>query len=345
LRLQVDSNATGYKSNDPRLTALFQEIESRVSALPGVKAASFSEFTFHEGSWSDTIFVPGLRIDENIAIHHNVVGNGYFATMQIPLLAGRTFGPEDTATSQHVAVISERMARTMFPAGNLIGRHFRIGKDTPDNDVEIVGIAKDVKFRDLQEKSVIINYLSYAQHPWGFGDFEVRYSGDLTTISRAVQQTIHNIDRALPITRVTTLDEQIARTITNQRLVAQLSTFFALLAVFLSCLGIYGLMSYIVNLRTNEIGIRLALGAARSHLGWLVLREIVWLVAVGIAIGIPMSLAGSRLAVSMLYGIQSTDPISLAGAVLLLLFVAVFAGYFPARRASRVEPMTALRYE
>ncbi len=114
LRLQIDSDSTGYK--DERLTALFQEIESRVSALPGVKAASFSEFTFHEGSWSDNILVPGMKTDKNMGIpHHNIVGNGYFATMGIPILAGRAFGPQDTAASQHVAIISERLARTMFP--------------------------------------------------------------------------------------------------------------------------------------------------------------------------------------------------------------------------------------
>ena len=160
-----------------------------------------------------------------------------------------------------------------------------------------------------------------------------------------MQQTIHSIDHTLPITRVTTLDEQVARTITNQRLVAQLSTFFGLLAVFLSCIGIYGLMSYVVSRRTNEIGIRMALGAPRLNVSWLVMREIILLVTAGIAIGVPLTVAGSRLVANMLYGIHGTDRISLAGAVLLLLLVAVFAGYFPARRASRVDPMVALRYE
>ena len=149
----------------------------------------------------------------------------------------------------------------------------------------------------------------------------------------------------MPITNVTTLNEQVDRTLTNQRLVAELSTFFGLLAVFLSCIGIYGLMSYVVTRRTSEIGIRMALGAARSNVGWLIMREILLLVAAGIAVGIPVTLAGSRMVANMLYGFGGTDPISLAGAVLLLLLVTVVAGYFPARRASKIDPMVALRYE
>jgi predicted permease len=345
LRLQIDTELIGLNGEDPRLEPLFQQIESRVNALPDVKAASFSAFTFHEGSWSEALVVPGMTPNENITVHQNVVGNGYFATMQIPLLAGRTFGPQDTATSQHVAVISEHIARTLFPPGNPIGRHFGVSDDKPEHDYEVIGIVKDAKFQHLQEEPKYINYLSYRQRPWGFGDFEVRSSGDFAAISNSVQQVIHSINPTIRITRVTTLDEQVARTMTNQRLVAQLSAFFGLLAVFLSCIGIYGLMSYVVSRRTNEIGIRMALGAARSSVRWLVMREIVLLVAVGIVIGIPIALLGSRLIRNALYGLLGTDPVSFAASIALLLFAATLAGYFPAQRASRVDPMIALRYE
>jgi predicted permease len=345
LRLNIDSDVTGLKSDDPRMRAMFQEIEARVSALPNIKAASFSAFTFHEGSWSDSVLVPGMPGNDQIAVHQNVVGNGYFATMQIPLLAGRTFSSADTATSKHVAVISERVAKILFPPGNSLGRHFRIGKDKPENEFEVIGIVKDVKVSNLKEQPRYVNYLSYTQSPWTFGDFEVRYTGDLSAVSNSVQQVIHSVNRTLPISHVTTLDEQVSRTMTNQRLVAQLSAFFGLLAVFLSCIGIYGLMSYVVSRRTNEIGIRMALGAARSTVRWLVMREIVLLVAMGITIGTPITLVGSRLIQNMLYGLHGADPISLAVCVGLLLAVAIFAGFFPAQRASRVDPMIALRYE
>jgi ABC-type antimicrobial peptide transport system permease subunit len=173
----------------------------------------------------------------------------------------------------------------------------------------------------------------------------VRYNGDFNTISKEVQQAIHSINRTLPISRITTLDEQVALSITNQRLVAQLSAFFGLLAVFLSCIGIYGLMSYIVSRRTNEIGIRIAIGASRADVRWLVMREIVLLVIIGTAVGIPVALAGSRLVTNMLFGVSGLNWISLAGSVAGLLLVGLIAGYLPAQRASRADPMVALRYE
>jgi len=347
LRLQIDSTSAGYSGRtDPvRELNLYHQIEDRVSALPGVKAASFSLFTFHEGSWHNNVIVPGMNIDQKVDVKHNVISDGYFATMQIPLLAGRNFGPQDTATSQHVAIISEFMARTMFLSDSPIGHHYYIHDVSPENERVVVGVVEDVKFDDLTEARETLDYYPDTQHAWDLSDFEVRYTGSFTAISTTVQQAIHSVDRNLPIADVTTLDEQIARSITNQRLVSQLSAFFGLLAVFLSCIGIYGLMSYIVSSRTHEIGIRMALGAARFDTGWLVLREIFLLVTTGIVIGIPITLAGNRLVTNMLYGFQGTDPASLAGAVILLLVVAVFAGYFPARRASRVDPMVALRYE
>ena len=345
LRLNLDSSSAGYKGGEPREQALDQQIEERVNALPNVKAASFSAFTFHEGSWSSDVAVPGMKIDENLNVIHNVVGDRYFETMQIPLLAGRTFSPSDTSTSQRVAIISEHTAKTLFPLGNPIGRHYGVGDDKPENDVTVIGVVKDVKFDELAEAPVNLDYLPYTQRPWGFGDFEVRYTGDFTPVAAAVQQTIRSIDRNLPITRVTTLDEQVARSITNQRLVAQLSTFFGLLAVFLSCIGIYGVMSYVVTKRTNEIGIRMALGAGRSKMLWLVLREILTLASIGVVIGVPATLAGDRLVSNMLFGLKPTDPATLVSATALLLIVAAIAGYLPARRASLVEPMVALRYE
>jgi predicted permease len=347
LRLEVDSNVTGVKGSDPRMIAMFQQIEQRVGALPGVKAASFASFIYGQGSWNTGIHVPGTEANENINVKHNVIGNGYFATLQIPLLAGRTFGPQDTSTSHRVAIISEGMAKDLFPPGiNPIGHHYYTNFDpSPGADVEVVGIVKDVKFRDLQEPQQYIDYLPNPQHPWGYGGLAVRYDGDFNTISKEVQQAIHSIDRTLPISRVTTLDQQVARSITNQRLVAQLSAFFGLLAVFLSCIGIYGLMSYIVSRRTNEIGIRIAIGASRADVRWLVMREIVLLVAIGTAVGIPVTLAGSRLVANMLFGMSGINWICLAGSVAGLLLVGLIAGFLPAQRASRVDPMVALRYE
>jgi predicted permease len=346
LRLNVDASSAGYKSDDPRLRNLYQQIEARVSVLPGVRAASFSAFTFHEGEWMTSIFVAGYHAEQNSDVMHNVVGNGYFAAIQIPLLAGRTFGPQDTPTSQKVAVISKRMARTLFPQGSPIGRHYGLRDPQNANDFEVIGVVKDVKSRSLlQPEDDVLDYLPAEQRDGYMNDFDVRYTGDFGAIAAAVQRTIHDIDRNLPISNVTTLDEQVARSYTDQRVVARLSTFFGLLAVFLSAIGIYGLMSYAVSRRTNEIGIRMAVGAERMHVRWLVMREVFLLVVVGVAIGASAALPSSRLVSSMLFGLSAEDPLSLLAAIAVTLAIAALAGYLPARRASRVDPMIALRYE
>jgi predicted permease len=345
LILQPDESSAGYKEEDPRLIPLRQQIEQRLSALPGVSAVSYSAFTFDEGSWNGRIFVQGYDNNKDVDVNHNVIGNDYFRTMQIPLVAGRTFGPQDTATSPKVAVISEHMARTLFPEGSPIGRRYGNESQQNANDIEVIGVAKDAKFNDLAEPTATLDYYPYTQTPGYIHDLDVRYSGDLGSISSAVQKTIHSIDRNLPITHVITLDEQVSLSTQSSTLIAQLATFFGLLAVFLSSIGIYGLMSYVVSRRTNEIGIRMALGADRSIIRWQVMREIVVLVGVGIAIGIPVTLASARLINSMLFGLHGTDPWNLLTAICLLMSVAIPAGYLPARRASRVDPMVALRCE
>jgi predicted permease len=348
LRLDIDSHFTGYKGDDPRLILLFKQIEDRVNALPGVKAASFSAFTFIEGSWNTRIRVAGMPEDHDANVNHNIIGNGYFATMQIPILAGRAFGPHDTATSQRVAIISEHMARTLFPAGSPIGHTYFLGSDgdlEKPSQVQVIGVARDVKFHSLERPAGYIDYFPYTQQKWNFGNFQVRYSGEFSSIANEVQQAIHSVDRRLPITHLTTVAAQVARSFTNETIIAELSAFFGMVAVFLSCIGLYGLMSYLVGRRTGEIGIRMALGANRSEVAWQVLREIGLLVIAGIAVGLPLTLFGIRLVRNMLYGLSGTDPFSLTAATALLLFAGMAAGYLPARRASSVDPVVALRDE
>jgi predicted permease len=342
LFLHLDESSVGYKEEDPRTFALYRQIDEKVSALPGIHGAGFSSFVFHEGSWNGGVLVPSTGKGQDVDVKHNVITDGYFAALRIPILAGRNFGPQDTATSRKVTIISERMARTLFPTGNPVGQHYSVGRK---GEHEVIGIVKDVKFGSLDEDPETLDYFPVTQHPMYLNDLVVRYTGDPSSISSAVQRAIHKIDHNLPITDVTTLDEWISRSYTDQRVVAQLSTFFGLLAVFLSAIGIYGLMSYVVSRRTNEIGIRMALGAERMHVRWLVMREILLLVSIGIAIGAPAALLANRLVASMLFGLSKNDALSLLAAIGVMLGIAAIAGYLPARRASRVDPMIALRYE
>ena len=347
LTFGIDPPSVGYKE-DLRLMTLYQQIEQRVSALPGVRADSISLFTFDQGEWTDSVSVIGRTPtpEDDMMATHNVVGPGYFETMGIPLMVGRGFGPQDTGASPKVAVINETFARWYFPGGSPIGRHFGLGSDPKNsNDIEVVGVVKNAKYQDLRERPFPAAYYPYTQRVQYLNDFEVRYTGNPEVMVGEVRQAIGQVDHSLPVTYVGTMVEQVNRSIVGQTLVARLSTFFGLLAAFLACIGIYGLTSYAVTRRTNEIGIRMALGAERSGVLWMVMRESLTLVLVGVAIGIAGALAAGRLISIVLYDTKATDPLTITASALVMIAVAALAGYLPARRAAKVDPMVALRYE
>ena len=344
--LQVDTSATGYKDKDPRLPVLLRDVEEKVKAVPGVQAASFAFFTFHQGVWTspaytrDSDVAPDLR-----SIRNNIVGPDFFAAMGIPLLQGRTFGPQDTASSQKVAVISEAMAQRFFPGGSPLGKRFGIDGPNSTEAIEVIGVAKDAKFGSLTEEAKPIAFYPHAQLPDVLGNFVVRFSGPASTVVPQVRQTIQAVNHNLPIDDVVSLSDHIGRSLVQQKLVARLASFFGLLALLLACVGLYGVMSYGVARRTNEIGIRMALGAQRGSVLWLVLREALVLVMTGLVVGVLASLVLTKTAASLLYELKPNDPLTIALATSLLMAVALLAGYLPARRAARVDPMVALRDE
>jgi predicted permease len=347
LLFAIDPTAASYKE-DSRLVDLYQQIEQRVSAEPGVRAASISFFTFNQGEWTDPVSILGKppTPENDMAATFNVVGPAYFSTMGVPLLAGRGFGPQDAQESPKVAIINQTMAQWYFPGGSPIGRRFGLGPDPKhSNDIEVVGVVKDAKHISLRERPFPEVYFPYTQRVQYFWDFEVRYSGDPKTIIAEVRHAVGKVNRKLPISYQNTLAQQVDQSIASQTLIARLSAFFSLLAVFLACIGIYGLMAYAVARRTSEIGVRMALGAARAKVLRMVMRESLSLVGLGIVIGLLVALASEKLVSKMLFGLVSADPLSLAGAAILLVAFAVLAGYLPARKASRVDPMVALRYE
>ena len=348
LLFAIDPPAVGYKV-DSRLVNLYQQLEQRVAAEPGVLADSVSLLTFNQGGWSTSVSVlgGGPSLSDNPNVMHNAVGRGYFATMGIPLLTGRVFGPQDTATSAKVAVINQTMARLYFPDGSPIGRRFGIeGDPAYAADFEIIGVVKDAKYESLGESPEPGAYYLYSQilHQFYY-DFEVRYSGDPRPIIAEVRSTAASVDPNLPVVYQSTLAEQVGRSVASQSLTARLSAFFGLLAVFLASIGIYGLTSYGVARRTNEIGIRVALGAPRARVFWIILRDVLLFASTGLALGVPIALAVGQLVSSLLFGVKPADPATMVVTATLLLVLNVAAGYLPARRAMRVDPMVALRYE
>ena len=350
LLFRIDPNAAGYKE-DARLVNLYQALEQRIGAEPGVRSASVSFFTFNEGSSDDSVTVFGSSLAPGIQndVIENVVGQGYFATMGIPLLEGRLIGPQDTATAPKVAVINETMARNYFPGISPLGRSFAIQDESDPSKhgaaIEVIGVVKDAKYIGLRERPFAAAYYPYAQNAGYYSDLSVRYSGSARPIVSEVRQAASEVDSRLPVVYQSSLAERINQSLVSHSLVSKLSAFFGLLAAFLACIGIYGVMSYAVSRRTREIGIRMAIGAGRGDVLRMVMREVGFLVGIGLAVGIPAALAADRLAQRLLFGLKPTDPLTLTVATVLLLAVALFAGYLPARRAMKVDPMVALRYE
>jgi predicted permease len=278
-----------------------------------------------------------------------LVGPDYCRALGLPLLQGREIGPKDSPGSPAVAVVNKAFADYFFPGENPIGRRFGDGDDpSTSGDVEIVGVIGDARYTSPKKKAepVVFRPILQVQDQGAYAcDLEIRTAGEPLAVVSAVRSAIGQVDPKLPATTVTTLSKQLDDSLRLEKLVARLVSFFGLLALLLACLGLYGVMAHAVARRTNEIGVRMALGANHSRILRMVLRETLTLVAAGIAIGIPSALAAAHAISSQLHGLDPEDPWTLTAATLLLVCVAAIAGYLPARRASRVDPMVALRYE
>jgi predicted permease len=333
-----------------RSIRLEEQIESRVQAIPGVQSDGFAFFAFNNGGWSDLVLFQGIpRTPANgESVSFNIAGNGFFSAMGIPLIEGRTFNSEDMTNSPKVAVINQTMARRFFPSGSAVGHHFGIG-ESPDHpgEMEVIGVVKDSKYYALDEGPVLEAYFPCAQSPGFFGNFVVRSapSANRQEIISRIRNTIAEVNPNILVNSVTSLEEQVDRSIAKQSLIAQLSAFFGILAVFLACIGIYGLLSYSVARRTSELGIRLALGAQSHTLLWLILRECILLLVLGFAIGIPVALSSTHILKSLLYQLSPLDPTAIAIAIAAVACITIAAGWLPARRASKIDPMQALRTE
>ena len=344
----LDLDAAGYKRE--RLPGLYPRLLDRVRALPGVRAATLASSALTEGTWVSNISIEAYtpKPQEDMDAHRRGVGSDYFLTEGMMLLAGRPIGPEDTAASPPVAVVNETFVRRYFPNQNPLGRHITFGAPFAPPGMEIVGVVKDAKYNSLAEKVppvVFAPLMQSIEHVPDANDLELRVAGDPAAAAAAVRRAVAEVDRKIMIGRVATLGELVSQSAHEARLIAQLSSFFGLLALLLAAIGLYGVMAYAVARRTSEIGIRMALGAEARAVLWMVMRESLLVVVVGIAVGVPAALGLARVVRSQLFGLSPSDPTTLAAATLLLLAASVLAGLLPARRAAKVDPMVALRYE
>ena len=350
LLLEIDPRLAGYKPTE--LGSLYQQVIDRVGSLPQVRNVSMATYAPLSGTRrTSSIKVTGYvaQPDEDLSVQDILAGPKYAETLGIPLLRGRDIEQRDTPSSQFVAVVNTTFAEHYFKNQNPIGRTFTFDDETDNGkSIEIVGVVGDIKSDDPRDKPDATIYRPILQIQDGaafMATIHVRTLSDPAAITNQVRQMINQIDDKLPIFGVTTLNDRLRDNLNQDRLIAQLVSFFSALALILACIGLYGVMAHGVARRTNEIGIQMALGARGGNIAWMILRETLYLVLAGLVIGVPAALLGARLIATQLFNMSPTDPLTLTAAAIVLTLVALLAGYLPARRASRVNPLNALRYE
>jgi predicted permease len=360
--IHIDPMGAGY--NLETIGAVNQRIEDEFRALPGVKSAGLALYSTLEGNnWGEAVFVEGRAApgpEENHGSSWDRVSPQFFQTVGQPIIRGRGFTDQDTATSQMVAVVNQTFVKKFFPKEDPIGRHFGVFDQKYGSNFEIVGIVADAKYNNPRDpyRPMYFRPMTQFNHNVTGRQFfmaesrslypnsiTVQYAGDAASLESMARRTLAKINPDLTMVSFKSLDYQVADNFNGERLISRLTGLFGLLALILASVGLYGITAYSVARRTNEIGVRMALGANRSHVVSLVMRRALVLVAIGLAIGTPVALLGGRLMRSQLYGVRTYDPLTLASAVLVLSAAAALAGFIPARRAASIEPMNALRTE
>ncbi len=367
LLIRTAAGSIGYKGQ--RIRVFEDRLLEAATRLPGVRVASLASVTPLEGSrWNGNISVQGyqFRPDERPIVDLNAVSPQYFETLGIPLLAGRDFRdqdsppfvpdpperfirgqkPPDPPGPPKVAIINQTMAKHYFGNQNPLGKRFTLDeKFKIDDSFEIIGVVKDTRYFGLREAVEDMAYTPNWRVRAGDRTLCLRGPADTGQLTQAIRREVRSLDSAIPVLNAITMDQQFNNNITQERLIATLVSFFGGLALMLAAVGLYGLMAHTATRRTREIGIRMALGAQRNNVLWLILRDAIVLVALGAVIGIPIAVGVTRFVASFLYGLTARDPLTMAFATAVLLLATVVASFLPARRASKVDPMIALRYE
>lgn len=350
LLVGIDPRLAGYKPKE--LPALYNQVIERLRTIPQVQSVSMATYAPMSGMRrSSSIQLPGYTPEpgEELSVEDVLTGPNYAATLGVPVLRGREIEARDTASAPRVAVVNATFAERFFKDQNPIGRSFTFDDETDDGaPLEIIGVVGDIRSQDARGKTEpavyrpILQLEDQSAYPV---NVHVRTQSDPNALASQVRQMLNQIDDKLPVYGITSMDEQLRQNLNQERLIAQLVSFFGALALILACIGLYGVMAHGVARRTNEIGIRMALGARGGNIAWMVLRETLLLVLAGLVIGVPAALLGARLVSTQLFGMSPTDPLTLIGAAVVLTTVALLAGYVPARRATKINPLVALRYE
>ena len=356
---EIDPTMTGY--TEERTKVAFRDLTESLKALPGVESVGLSSMRILENNeWDSSMTVEGYnpdKPDDRAEPYMNSISPNYFATLGVPIVAGRDFTAADTREVKHgndaddfrpaTVMINEAFARKFFAGRDPIGRHLGFGSDPgTKTDMEVIGVVKDIKYTNLRDEIPPQAYIPYLASRGGGGMVVyVRTTAEPRGVMNLIREKVRDLDANMPIFDMRTTDDQIQNSLSAERMIASLSTVFGLLATILAAVGLYGLMAYNVVQRTREIGIRMALGAAQRDVVWMVMRDVLILVGIGIGVGVPFALALTSVVRSQLYGLTGHDPMTLVFATVGLAFVALAAGYIPAIRASRLDPMRALRYE
>jgi predicted permease len=346
LLFELDPPRTRYSGK--QMTMVYRQLEEKIAAIPGVRSVSLSNIAIIGDGYSGTTFhLPGgspQSTEERVQI--NSVGTDFFRTMGIPVLQGRAFTEHDTSSAPTVAVVNKALARRFFPRENPIGQIFEADSDDANGPIQIVGVAADTRYADLRAETPPIFYIPYRQQPnASHMVVEVHTAAEPGAVLSQVRASVESFDRELPMINVRTMTDQLAASLSAERVFAHLTAGFGLLALVLAAIGIYGIMTYTVSRRNQEIGLRMALGEQPASVVWMVLREALGMLTIGLVAGIGCSLALGRFVAAQLFGLRAVDTSTYVAAIALLSVVAVVSSFLPARRASAIDPLTTLRYE
>jgi len=349
LTFSIDPPLNGYKPERSR--EILRQIYENLNALPGVEAASLAVMPVMEGDeWDSSVTVDSYqaKATEGLDPHMNFVSPGYFKSMDVPILQGRDFRPSDEdIKAPKVCMINDKFAKKYFPEGRAVGHRIGMGSDPgTKTDIEVVGVFRDMKYEGMRDEVPIEMIRPYEQLEFTLGVWVyIRTAREPEQMFSAARRAVQQVDATLPVTDMKTLEKQLDNSLVTERLVATLSSAFGVLATLLASIGLYGVMAYTVARRTREIGIRMALGAATGNVVWLIMKEVLVLVGIGIVLGLGASLLLTRYVKNQLYGMQPNDMTTIVLATIGIAMVALAAGYVPARRATRVDPIRALRWE